>query len=114
MDCKGKFGVAKGVLGATMALATMSVALAGCAASFGLGCVALVGMAATGTALVPGGGLETMAGCPKPDLLSGQAEIMKELSAMGKQLDELTTAAGFSDIGKIRCNFFYVFGELKH
>ena len=79
-----------------------------CAATFGLGCVALAGIAVAGAALGPGGGLEALAGCPKPDdpntskildILKGQAEIKEKLSEMGKQLDDLGLAAGFNDIG---------------
>ena len=117
-------------LGAGMGLFYAGGTAALCAASFGLGCGVLAGIAVAGAVLGPGGGLEALAGCPKPDdpnaaniseILKAQAEIKEKLSDMGKQLDDLGLAAGFTDIGNkelvlertVRCSqtvrFFVMF-----
>ena len=137
MDCKKWVSVGKGTTAAVSAIAGIGVGMAGgwglafgtatvtglCAASLGLGCAAIfgiAGIAVAGAALGPGGGLEALAGCPKPNdpnisaILQGQIEIREKLEEFGEQLDDLGKASGFNAMGRlnsINYNIFYINGH---
>ena len=134
MDCKKWLSVGKGTNAAAAAIAGIGVAMAGgwaltgtayaagatCLLTLGPGCVALGAIIVAGAVLGPGGGLEAMAGCPKPTdpnisaILQGQIEIREKLEEFGEQLDDLGKASGFNAMGRlnsINYNIFYINGH---